>query len=69
MKAKAPDLALFNPEYLKNGESYQKSATNKRDRKFNILSEICHQIECIFNHYSYITIPKKQTQKLKNLNI
>ena len=40
MKAKAPDLALFNPKYLKNGESYQKSATNKRDRKLNFLSNL-----------------------------
>ena len=40
MKAKASDLAFFNPKYLKNGESYQKSATNKRDRKFNFLSNI-----------------------------
>ena len=38
------NLAFFNPKYLKNGESYQESATNKRDRKFNFLSNMYYQI-------------------------
>ena len=31
-------------KYLKNGESYLKSVTKKRDRKFNFLYVVCHQI-------------------------
>ena len=56
-------------KYLKNGESYQKNAPNERDRKSNFLSDVCHQIELISNHYSSITISKKQTQKLKQTSI
>ena len=28
-----------NAQYLENGESYQKSATNKRNAEFNFLTE------------------------------
>ena len=33
-----------NSQYLVNGESYEKSALNKRDVKFNFLSKVLHQI-------------------------
>ena len=48
-----------------NGESDQKSARNKSDVKFNFLSEVCSQILCIFNHYRFISIPKKKYHKFK----
>ena len=54
-----------NCQYLVNGESDTKSARNKRDVKSNYLSDKYHQILCISNHYSYITISKKYTQKTK----
>ena len=44
-----------NSQYLVNGESDKKNVTNKKDAKFNFLSGVCYQIECIFNHYSFIT--------------
>ena len=55
-----------NSQYLVNGESYEKSARNKREVKFNFLTEIFHQIYCISNHYSSIAIPKKINSKRKN---
>ena len=54
-----------NTQYLVNGESDQKSVTNKRDAKFNFLTGTCYQIQCIFNHYRVITIPKIKLRKLK----
>ena len=33
-----------NAQYLENGESNQKSATNKKDGEFNLLSRVCYQI-------------------------
>ena len=33
-----------NSQYLVNGESDQKSVTNKKDAEFNFLSGECHQI-------------------------
>ena len=48
MEAIPWDLAHFwqpfflNSKYLKNGESYQKKATNKSDRKFYFLSKACN---------------------------
>ena len=50
MKAITWDLAFFgshfpkNSQYLANGESDQKSVTNKKDAHFNSLYEVCHQI-------------------------
>ena len=52
-----------------NGESDQKSARNKSDVKFNFLSGVCSQILCIFNHYRFISIPKKSTKNSKKLKI
>ena len=53
-----------NAQYLENGKSNQKSVTNKKDGQFNLLSGVCHQILCIFNHYGFITISKKYNKKL-----
>ena len=33
-----------NSQYLVNGDSNQKSVTNKKDAEFNFLSGVCHQI-------------------------
>ena len=35
---------FFTPHYLVNGESDQKSVTNKKDAKSNFLSGVCYQI-------------------------
>ena len=54
-------LGVLKKLYLLNGESDQKCARNKRDVEFHFLYGMCHQIECIYNHYHFIPIPKKDT--------
>ena len=41
---------------------------NKKDGKFNFLYDICHQIQCIFNHCRFIANPKKTLKKKKKLH-
>ena len=60
-------VPLKNSQYFVNGDSNKKSVMNKKDGKFNFLYDICHQIQCIFNHCRFIANPKKTLKKKKEI--
>ena len=45
-----------NRQYLVNGDSDQKNATNKKDAEFNFLYGVRNQNEGIFNEYRLIAV-------------
>ena len=53
-----------NPQYLVNGESNQKSVTNKKDADFNFLSEYAIKFHVSSTIIVLLQLQKK-TQKLK----
>ena len=53
------------PQYLVNGESYQKSVTSKKDAKFNFLWECVIRFNVSSTRKVLFQFKKKVTKKLK----